>query len=62
MIAILAKNFGWEEEKIKWMPFYKLLLFLHALNSYEGSNTRWRAAGSEIKLKEEELNNFLDEL
>jgi hypothetical protein len=45
-----------------WMPFYKVLLYLHSINSYEGHNTRWKHNETSNKVDEELLNSFLEEL
>lgn len=55
---------GWKEQEIQRLPFYKVLLYLHAYNVLEGSNTEWlNADATALELTTvDELDKILTEL
>lgn len=61
LTSLIAKNFGWSEETIINLPFFKVLLYAHGINVLEGYNTRWKNFdGDSKKLTLNELDTFLE--
>lgn len=51
------------EQQINEMPFYKVLLYSHALSVMDGANTDWANADAATpKLNVTELNNLIGDL
>ncbi len=49
MVLTIARQTGWSEEAIVWMPLRRALQYLHASWVTEGVATEWRVpTGSEI--------------
>ncbi len=49
MVLTIARQTGWQEETILWMPLRRALQYLHASWVTEGVTTEWRVlAGTEV--------------
>ncbi len=49
MVLTIARQTGWTEETILWMPLKKSLQYLHVSWVTEGVSTEWRAlTGAEM--------------
>ena len=62
MVLTIARQTGWDEQTILWMPLRRALQYLHASWVTDGVATEWRVlTGSEVQ-EANELYNRLHRL
>lgn len=62
LIAYLGSKMNLTEKEIINMPFYKVLLYSHALQVLDGAETTWsNADASTPKLDLDSLDTFIEE-
>lgn len=59
MVLTIARQTGWTEERILWMPLKKSLQYLHASWVSEGIATEWRTLSAHERHEAQALYNRL---
>ncbi len=59
MVLTIARQTGWSEERILWMPLKQALQYLHAAWVSEGISTEWRVLAANERNEAQELYNRL---
>ncbi len=55
MVLTIARQTGWSEERILWMPLRQSLQYLHASWVSEGIATEWRVLAANERNEAQEL-------